>query len=65
MSDDLTGRRLGHYQVDGVIGKGGMSVLYRATDVRLGRKVALKVMAQHLSGDPEFRERFADEARNT
>ncbi|MGH3913325.1 MAG: protein kinase domain-containing protein [Pseudonocardiaceae bacterium] len=65
MSDDLTGRRLGHYRVDGVIGKGGMSVLYRATDVRLGRKVALKVMAEHLSGDPEFRERFTDEARNT
>ncbi|HEY2763469.1 MAG TPA: protein kinase [Pseudonocardiaceae bacterium] len=65
MSDDLTGRRLGHYQVEGVIGKGGMSVLYRATDVRLGRKVALKVMAEHLGDDPEFRERFTDEARNT
>lgn len=65
MSEDLTGRRLGHYRVDGVIGKGGMSVMYRATDVRLGRKVALKVIAEHLGGDPEFRERFADEARNT
>lgn len=65
MSDDLTGRRLGHYQVERVIGRGGMSVLYRATDVRLGRKVALKVMAERLGGDPEFRERFADEARNT
>ncbi|MGH3755092.1 MAG: serine/threonine-protein kinase [Pseudonocardiaceae bacterium] len=65
MSDDLTGRRVGHYRVDGVIGKGGMSVLYRATDVRLGRKVALKVIAEHLSGDPEFRERFVDEARST
>lgn len=65
MADDLTGRRLGHYRVDGVIGKGGMAVLYRATDVRLGRKVALKVIAGHLSGDAEFRERFADEARNT
>ncbi|MGH3979251.1 MAG: serine/threonine-protein kinase, partial [Pseudonocardiaceae bacterium] len=65
MSEDLTGRQLGHYRVDGVIGKGGMAVMYRATDVRLGRKVALKVIAQHLSGDPEFRERFVDEARNT
>lgn len=65
MTDDLTGRRLGHYRVDGVIGKGGMAVLYRATDVRLGRKVALKVIAGHLSEDAEFRERFADEARNT
>jgi serine/threonine-protein kinase len=65
VSADLTGRRLGHYQVDGVIGKGGMSVMYRATDVRLDRKVALKVIAEHLGGDPEFRARFAAEARNT
>ncbi|WP_092779456.1 serine/threonine-protein kinase [Actinokineospora terrae] len=65
MSDDLTGRRLGHYRIDGVLGKGGMSVMYRATDIRLGRKVALKVIAEHLTEDPEFRERFVDEARNT
>jgi len=65
VSEDLTGRRLGHYRIDGVLGKGGMSVMYRATDVRLGRKVALKVIAEHLTEDPEFRERFVDEARNT
>ncbi|WP_371504486.1 protein kinase, partial [Allokutzneria sp. NRRL B-24872] len=65
MSEDLTGRRLGHYRIDGVIGQGGMSVMYRATDVRLGRKVALKVIADHLTVDAEFRERFVDEARNT
>lgn len=65
MSEDLTGRSLGHYRVDEVLGRGGMSVLYRATDVRLGRKVALKVMGEHITGDAEFRERFADEARNT
>jgi len=65
VSEDLTGRRLGHYRIDGVIGRGGMSVLYRATDVRLGRKVALKVIGDQLAADPEFRERFVDEARNT
>ena len=65
MSEDLTGRRLGHYRIDGVLGKGGMSVMYRATDIRLGRKVALKIIAEHLTEDPEFRERFVDEARNT
>jgi serine/threonine protein kinase len=65
VSADLTGRRLGHYRIDGVIGRGGMSVLYRATDVRLGRKVALKVIGERLAADPEFRERFVDEARNT
>src|SRR5690349_21755265 len=42
-----------------------MSVMYRATDIRLGRKVALKVISEHLTEDPEFRERFVDEARNT
>ncbi|GAA4852700.1 serine/threonine-protein kinase [Saccharopolyspora rosea] len=65
MSEDLTGRRLGHYKIDGVLGRGGMSVMYKATDVRLGRKVALKVMGEHITGDAEFRERFVDEARNT
>lgn len=39
--------------------------MYRATDVRLGRKVALKVIGEHITGDAEFRERFVDEARNT
>jgi len=34
VSEDLTGRRLGHYRIDGVLGKGGMSVMYRATDIR-------------------------------
>jgi serine/threonine-protein kinase len=65
VSEDLTGRRLGHYRIDGELGRGGMSVMYRATDVRLGRKVALKVIAEHITSDPEFRERFVDEARNT
>ncbi|WP_181777156.1 serine/threonine-protein kinase [Amycolatopsis pittospori] len=64
-SGDLTGRRLGNYRIDGVLGKGGMSVTYKATDVRLGRKVALKVIGDHLGADAEFRERFVDEARNT
>jgi serine/threonine protein kinase len=65
VSGDLTGRRLGNYRIDGVLGKGGMSVMYKATDVRLGRNVALKVIGEHLGADAEFRERFVDEARNT
>jgi serine/threonine protein kinase len=65
VSEDLSGRRLGHYRIDGVLGRGGMSVTYKATDVRLGRKVALKVIGEHLTADAEFRERFVDEARNT
>jgi hypothetical protein len=65
VSGDLTGRLLGNYRIDGVLGKGGMSVMYKATDVRLGRKVALKVIGEHIGADAEFRERFVDEARNT
>lgn len=56
---------LGHYRIEGMLGRGGMSVLYRAIDIRLGRRVALKVIGEHLTGDPEFRERFVEEARNT
>lgn len=63
MSTDLSGQRLGHYQVEGVLGHGGMSVVYRAVDERLGRAVALKVMSENLSADPEFRTRFVGEAR--
>jgi serine/threonine-protein kinase len=54
---------MGHYQVHSVIGRGGMSVVYRAVDRRLDRPVALKVMSEALSTDDEFRVRFTEEAR--
>ena len=63
MSADLTGQRLGHYLVQEVIGRGGMSIVYRGVDQRLQRAVALKVMSEELSADPEFRTRFLEEAR--
>lgn len=63
MSADLTGQLLGHYLVHEVIGRGGMSVVYRGIDQRLQRSVALKVMSEELSADPEFRTRFLEEAR--
>ena len=63
VSADLSGQRLGHYRVEGVLGRGGMSIVYRAVDERLGRAVALKVMSENLSADPEFRTRFVGEAR--
>src|SRR5699024_11341266 len=59
---DLIGTKLGNYRVDSVLGQGGMSVMYRATDVRLGRKVALKGIGEHLGADAGFRERFVDAA---
>ena len=64
-TEDLTGSSLGRFRLEGVIGRGGMSTVYRATDTRLGRVVALKVIDPVLAADEEFRDRFLDEARNT
>ena len=63
MPSDLSGQQLAHYALLEVIGQGGMSVVYRALDTRLDRPVALKVMSEDLSADPEFRGRFAAEAK--
>ena len=64
MSDHLVvGGQLGNYLIDSVIGRGGMSVVYRATHARLGMSVALKVLAPELSSDDAFRERFLREAQ--
>ena len=57
------GGRLGPYQVVGLLGAGGMGLVYRARDPRLGRDVAIKVLPEELSRDPKRLERFAREAR--
>jgi Tol biopolymer transport system component len=56
------GRRLGPYEVMGLIGEGGMGAVYRARDTRLGRIVAIKVIGR-AANDLAGRERFAREAR--
>ena len=58
-----TGARLGPYRIDAEIGAGGMGHVFRATDTRLGRAVAVKVLPQHRWTDPETRMRFEREAR--
>ena len=57
------GSRLGPHEIVAPLGAGGMGEVYRAKDTRLGREVAIKVLPQHLSSNPEVRARFEREAK--
>ena len=57
------GSRLAHYEVTALIGEGGMGQVYRATDTKLKRQVALKILPEAFSADPERLARFQREAQ--
>ena len=58
-----SGSSFAGYQIESVVGRGGMGVVYRATDLSLQRPVALKLVAPELAGDELFRRRFLKEPR--
>src|SRR5512134_958037 len=58
-----SGTRLSHYQIISPLGAGGMGEVYRASDTRLDRIVAIKVLPDHLAANTELRQRFEREAR--
>src|SRR5438874_43755 len=60
---DVLGTQLGRYDVRERLGQGGMAAVYKAWDTNLDRWVAIKVLHDHLAGEPALKERFKREAK--
>ncbi len=63
MAELATGTVFAGHRIEGIAGKGGMGIVYRATHLALDHLVALKVISPELASDERFRRRFADESR--
>ena len=59
-----SGKKLGPYLIESLLGAGGMGEVYLARDTRLERTVAIKVLPTHLSSNPDLHQRFEEEARS-
>jgi len=59
----IPGTKLGPYEIQSLLGAGGMGEVYRARDTRLERDVAIKVLPAHLSSDPDLKQRMEREAK--
>src|SRR5882757_4816951 len=60
----ISGTKFGPYEIQSLLGAGGMGEVYRARDSRLQRTVAIKVLPSHLSADPDLHTRFEQEAKS-